>query len=229
MPNMIRLEKVSRNFTVGDQQVAALRGIDLDIAAGDYVSIMGPSGSGKSTLLNLIGLLDRPSSGTYFLDGGDVTALNDVEQARVRSEKIGFVFQSFHLVPRLTAAMNVELPMILAGVPVAERKTRVTRLLDNYGLADRAEHRPEQLSGGQRQRVAIARATSMHPSVLLADEPTGNLDQATGKDVMNLLEQLVAQRVALIVVTHDPVIGRRAARQLHMVDGQFTNEIRRDE
>ena len=226
---MIRLVKVSRNFTVGDQQVAALRGIDLNIAAGDYVSIMGPSGSGKSTLLNLIGLLDRPSSGTYLLDGGDVTDLNDVQQARVRSEKIGFVFQSFHLVPRLTAAMNIELPLILAGIPVAERKERVTELLKNYGLADRADHRPDQLSGGQRQRVAIARATSMHPAVLLADEPTGNLDQATGKEVMNLLEQMVAQRVALIVVTHDPVIGGRAARQLHMVDGQFTDETRRAE
>jgi putative ABC transport system ATP-binding protein len=224
---MIRLEKVSRTFTVGDQQVAALRGIDLVIAAGDYVSIMGPSGSGKSTLLNLIGLLDRPSSGRYLLDGGDVTDLNDVQQAKVRSEKIGFVFQSFHLVPRLTAAMNIELPLILAGIPVAERKARVSRLLENYGLADRAEHRPEQLSGGQRQRVAIARATSMHPTVLLADEPTGNLDQATGKEVMNLLEELVAQQVALIVVTHDPVIGGRAMRQLHMVDGQFTDETRR--
>ena len=224
---MIRLEKVSRTFKVGDQQVAALRGIDLDIAAGDYVSIMGPSGSGKSTLLNLIGLLDRPSSGTYLLDGGNVTDLNDEQQARVRSEKIGFVFQSFHLVPRLTAAMNIELPMILAGIPAAERKARVTRLLENYGLADRAEHKPEQLSGGQRQRVAIARATSMHPAVLLADEPTGNLDQATGKEVMNLLEQLVAQQVALIVVTHDPVIGGRANRQLHMVDGQFTDKTGR--
>jgi putative ABC transport system ATP-binding protein len=224
---MIRLEKVSRIFKVGDQQVAALRGIDLDIAAGDYVSIMGPSGSGKSTLLNLIGLLDRPTSGTYFLDGGNVTDLNDKQQARVRSEKIGFVFQSFHLVPRLTAAMNIELPMILAGIPVSERKSRVTKLLENYGLADRAEHRPEQLSGGQRQRVAIARATSMHPAVLLADEPTGNLDQTTGKEVMKLLEQLLAQKVALIVVTHDPVIGGRAARQLHMVDGQFTDKTGR--
>jgi putative ABC transport system ATP-binding protein len=224
---MIRLEKVSRSFTVGEQQVAALRGIDLNIAAGDYVSIMGPSGSGKSTLLNLIGLLDRPSSGTYLLDGGNVTDLNDEQQAKVRSEKIGFVFQSFHLVPRLTAAMNIELPLILAGIPVAERKTRVEKLLENYGLSDRAEHRPEQLSGGQRQRVAIARATSMHPAVLLADEPTGNLDQTTGKEVMNLLEQMVAKQVALIVVTHDPVIGGRATRQLHMVDGQFTDETRR--
>ena len=225
---MIALNQVSRSFTVGDQQVAALRGIDLSIAAGDYVSIMGPSGSGKSTLLNLIGLLDRPSSGTYLLDGGNVTDLNDEQQARVRSEKVGFVFQSFHLVPRLTAAMNIELPLILAGITVAERKARVNRLLENYGLTDRADHRPDQLSGGQRQRVAIARATSMHPAVLLADEPTGNLDQTTGKEVMNLLEKLVAQQLTLIVVTHDPVIGERAQRQLHMVDGQIISETGRN-
>ncbi|MDE2310295.1 MAG: ABC transporter ATP-binding protein [Betaproteobacteria bacterium] len=224
---MIRLENVSRIFAVGDQQVAALRGINLDIAAGDYVSIMGPSGSGKSTLLNLIGLLDRPSSGTYRLDGGDVTDLTDEQQARVRSEKVGFVFQAFHLVPRLTAAMNIELPLILAGIPADERKARVAQLLENYGLADRADHRPDQLSGGQQQRVAIARATSMHPAVLLADEPTGNLDQTTGKEVLNLLEQLAAQHVTLIIVTHDPAIGGRAARQLHMVDGQITDETGR--
>ena len=221
---MIELSQVSRSFTVGDQQVVALRGIDLNIAAGDYVSIMGPSGSGKSTLLNLIGLLDRLSSGTYKLDGGDVTALDDQQQAKVRSEKIGFVFQAFHLVPRLNAAMNIELPLILAGITPAERKARVAQLLENYGLTDRAHHRPDQLSGGQRQRVAIARATSMHPAVLLADEPTGNLDQTTGKEVMNLLEQMVAQNVALIVVTHDPIIGARAQRQIHMVDGRITNE-----
>ena len=221
---MIELSQVSRIFTVGDQQVAALRGIDLHIAEGDYVSIMGPSGSGKSTLLNLIGLLDRPTSGTYKLDGGNVTSLNDVQQARVRSEKIGFVFQAFHLVPRLTAAMNIELPMILAGISAAERKARVEKLLDNYGLRERADHRPDQLSGGQRQRVAIARATSMNPAVLLADEPTGNLDQTTGKEVLNLLEQLVEGGVALIMVTHDPAIGGRAARQIHMVDGEIISE-----
>jgi putative ABC transport system ATP-binding protein len=221
---MIRLENICRSFIVGDQKVTALHGIDLHIAAGDYVSIMGPSGSGKSTLLNLIGLLDRPSSGIYKLDGGDVTALNDVEQARVRSEKIGFVFQAFHLVPRLTAAMNIELPMILAGILPQERKERVAQLLNNYGLTDRADHRPDQLSGGQRQRVAIARATSMHPAVLLADEPTGNLDQTTGKEVINLIEALLEQNVALIMVTHDPVIGSRAKRQIHMVDGQIISE-----
>jgi putative ABC transport system ATP-binding protein len=221
---MIRLDKVSRSFTVGDQQVTALRDIDLNIAAGDYVSIMGPSGSGKSTLLNLIGLLDRPSSGIYKLDGGNVTDLDDAQQAKIRSEKIGFVFQSFHLVPRLTAAMNIELPLILAGIPVTERKVRVEALLENYGLTDRADHRPDQLSGGQRQRVAIARATIMHPAVLLADEPTGNLDQATGREVISLLEKLTEQHVTLILVTHDPALGGRAKRQLHMVDGRIVSE-----
>ena len=220
---MIELSQVSRIFTVGDQQVAALRGIDLHIGAGDYVSVMGPSGSGKSTLLNLIGLLDRPTSGTYRLDGRDVTSLNDVQQARVRSQKIGFVFQAFHLVPRLTAAMNIELPMILAGIAPEERRARVQRLLENYGLRERADHRPDQLSGGQRQRVAIARATSMNPAVLLADEPTGNLDQTTGKEVLTLLEQLVEQGVSLVMVTHDPAIGGRAVRQIHMVDGEITH------
>ncbi|MDO8350805.1 MAG: ABC transporter ATP-binding protein [Gallionella sp.] len=221
---MIEFKRVSRSFMVGGQEVAALRDIDLNIAAGDYVSIMGPSGSGKSTLLNLIGLLDRPSSGIYRLDGGNVTDLDDQQQARVRSEKIGFVFQSFHLIPRLSAAMNIELPLILAGIPPAERRARVTALLENYGLTDRAEHRPDQLSGGQKQRVAIARATSMHPAVLLADEPTGNLDQTTGREVINLLEKLTEQNVTLIMVTHDPAIGGRAMRQLHMVDGRITNE-----
>jgi putative ABC transport system ATP-binding protein len=221
---MIHFENISRSFQVGDQTVSALRNIELSIAAGDYVSIMGPSGSGKSTLLNLIGLLDRPTSGIYRLDGGDVTSLNDEQQAKVRSEKIGFVFQSFHLVPRLTAAMNIELPLILAGMPVPQRKARVAELLENYGLNDRADHRPDQLSGGQRQRVAIARATSMHPSVLLADEPTGNLDQATGREVINLLEQLTLQNVTLILVTHDPALGARAKRQLHMVDGQIVSQ-----
>lgn len=221
---MIRLENVSRIFAVGDQQVAALRDIDLNLGAGEYVSIMGPSGSGKSTLLNLIGLLDRPTAGTYRLNGGNVTDLNDEQQAQVRREQIGFVFQSFHLVPRLTAAMNIELPLVLAGIAVEERKMRVAELLQNYGLADRAGHRPDQLSGGQRQRVAIARATVMRPSVLLADEPTGNLDRTTGGEVLKLLEQLVEQNIALVIVTHDAEIGARATRQLHMLDGRIVSD-----
>jgi putative ABC transport system ATP-binding protein len=225
---MIELQNVCRTFTVGDQQVAALRDVNLRLDGGEYVSIMGPSGSGKSTLLNLVGLLDRPTSGEYRLDGGNVTELDDEQQARVRREKIGFVFQSFHLVPRLTAAMNIELPLILAGIAAGERKARVKRLLENYGLADRAEHRPEQLSGGQRQRVAIARATVMQPSVLLADEPTGNLDRATGGEVLKLLEGLLDQGITLVVVTHDAEIGGRAKRRIHMLDGRILSDERRE-
>ena len=221
---MIELQNVSRTFTVGHQLVAALRDIKLRLGAGEYISIMGPSGSGKSTLLNLLGLLDRPSSGTYLLDDGNVTDLSDEQQARVRREKIGFVFQSFHLVPRLTAAQNVELPLILAGIPVEERKARVQVLMQNYGLAERAGHRPDQLSGGQRQRVAIARATVMQPSVLLADEPTGNLDRTTGWEVLKLLESLREQGITLVVVTHDAEIGARAKRQLHMLDGRILSD-----
>ena len=223
---MIELQNVCRTFIVGDQKVDALRDINLSFGAGEYISIMGPSGSGKSTLLNLLGLLDRPTSGIYLLDGGNVTDLNDEQQARVRREKIGFVFQSFHLVPRLTAAQNVELPMILAGIPVEERKVRVQVLLRNYGLADRANHKPEQLSGGQRQRVAIARATVMNPTVLLADEPTGNLDRATGWEVLKLLEGLRERGITLVVVTHDAEIGARSQRQIHMLDGRIVSDER---
>lgn len=223
---MIEFANISRIFTIGEQEVSALRNINLNLAAGEYVSIMGPSGSGKSTLLNLIGLLDRPTSGSYRLDGMDVTTLNEEQQAHVRREKIGFVFQFFHLVPRLSAATNIELPLTLAGIPPEERRKRVAQLLENYGLTERANHRPDQLSGGQRQRVAIARATIMQPAVLLADEPTGNLDQTTGKEVMNLLERLIEHGVTLILVTHDPALGRRASRQLQMLDGQVITDIR---
>lgn len=221
---MIELQNVCRSFTVGDQEVAALRDVNLSFGAGEYISIMGPSGSGKSTMLNMLGLLDRPSSGTYLLDGGNVTDLNDEQLARVRREKIGFVFQSFHLVPRLTAAQNVELPMILAGIPVEERRSRVQVLMQSYGLTDRADHRPDQLSGGQRQRVAIARATVMNPTVLLADEPTGNLDQATGWEVLKLLEGLLERGITLVLVTHDAEIGARAHRQIHMLDGRILSD-----
>jgi putative ABC transport system ATP-binding protein len=221
---MIELSQVCRDFMVGDQQVHALRDINLTFNPGEYISIMGPSGSGKSTLLNMLGLLDRPSSGIYKLDGLDVSVLDDEAQAKVRREKIGFVFQFFHLVPRLTASMNIELPLILAGVDIDERKERVAKLIESYGLKDRAEHRPEQLSGGQRQRVAIARATIMRPSVLLADEPTGNLDRATGQEVVRLLEQLTEQGVTLIVVTHDHENGDRALRQITMVDGKIVGD-----
>jgi len=215
----IKLSAIERVFRLGDSEVHALHALDLAIAAGDYVAIMGPSGSGKSTLLNLLGLLDRPNAGTYAFEGRDVTTLSAEEQAQMRRERIGFVFQSFHLVPRLSAAENIALPMMLAGIPAAERGARVAHALDDFGLADRARHRPDQLSGGQRQRVAIARATIMQPAMILADEPTGNLDRATGEEVMHLLETLNGRGVTLIVVTHDPALGERARRRVAMQDG----------
>jgi putative ABC transport system ATP-binding protein len=221
---MIGLERISRVFQVGGQPVHALREVTLAVDAGEYVSLMGPSGSGKSTLLNIVGLLDRASSGIYRLDGKDVTSLSDEEQAHVRREKIGFVFQFFHLVPRLSAAENIELPMALAGISASERQARARELLDAYGLGERADHRPDQLSGGQRQRVAIARATVMRPGILLADEPTGNLDRASGKEVVQILENLHESGVTLLLVTHDPELGRRAHRQLRMVDGAIAQD-----
>ena len=224
---MISLAGIDRIFEVGDQTVHALANVNLEIGAGEYVSIMGPSGSGKSTLLNIVGLLDKPSAGIYRLDGRDVTDLTDEEQARVRREKIGFVFQSFHLVARMTALENVAVPMMLAGIAIDERRRRASKSLADYGLADRMDHRPNQLSGGQRQRVAMARATIMRPPVLLADEPTGNLDRASGHEVVSLLEQLNASGVTLIVVTHDPDLGKRARRQLHMVDGEIETDDNR--
>ena len=221
---MIRLTGIERNFPVGDEVVHALRGVDLTIEAGEYLSIMGPSGSGKSSLLNVLGLLDRPNTGRYELDGRDVTGLSDDELARVRRDKIGFVFQFFHLVPRLTAEQNIELPMVLAGVDPAERRRRLDTLLAEYGLVERAGHRPDQLSGGQCQRVAIARAMSMRPGVILADEPTGNLDRHTGEEVFALLEQLHAAGGTLIVVTHDAELGNRAKRRIRIVDGQIVGD-----
>jgi len=223
---VISLDRISRVFQVGGQPVQALRGVTLKMEPGEYVSLMGPSGSGKSTLLNIVGLLDRASNGTYLLDGKDVTALSDEEQARVRREKIGFVFQFFHLVPRLSALQNIELPMSLAGASAPERHARAVELLNAYGLGERAGHRPDQLSGGQRQRVAIARATVMHPAILLADEPTGNLDRASGKEVVKILEDLHESGVTLLLVTHDPELGRRAQRHLHMVDGAIAEDLR---
>lgn len=220
----IELAGVERVFHLGDSEVHALRNLNLSIAAGEYVAVMGPSGSGKSTLLNLLGLLDRPNTGQYRLEGRDVTTLSPDEQARVRSERIGFVFQSFHLVPRLSAAENIALPMVLAGLAPAQRDARVKQALKDYGLDDRAKHRPDELSGGQRQRVAIARATIMRPAVILADEPTGNLDRATGEEVIRLLEALNAEGVTLIMVTHDANLGARARRQLLMEDGAVKHD-----
>jgi putative ABC transport system ATP-binding protein len=225
--SLIQLNGIDRTFQLGDSEVHALRQINLGIDAGEYVAVMGPSGSGKSTLLNLLGLLDRPDAGHYLLEGQDATTLTAEDQARIRSERIGFVFQSFHLVPRLTAGENIALPLMLAGIAPAERNRRVASALRDFGLEDRAHHRPDQLSGGQRQRVAIARATVMHPAVILADEPTGNLDRATGEEVMELLEALNATGVTLIVVTHDQLLGARAARRLTMLDGAIVGDERK--
>ena len=222
--SLIQLAGIERRFLLGDTTVHALAGLNLQIDAGEYVAIMGPSGSGKSTLLNLLGLLDRPNEGSYLLEGRDVTTLSPDEQASVRSTRIGFVFQSFHLVPRLTAAENIALPMMLAGIPASQRNQRVTRALKDFGLDNRADHKPDQLSGGQRQRVAIARATIMQPALILADEPTGNLDRHTGEEVVHLLEALNASGVTLIVVTHDQDMGARARRQLVMEDGRLKSD-----
>ncbi len=223
---MIALSGVRRDFEVGGRPVHALRGIDLAIPDGDYCSIMGPSGSGKSTLLTILGCLDRPSSGSYVLDGREVGTLDDESLSEVRRHRIGFVFQFYHLVPRLTAAGNVELPMIFAGVERAERAARVARGLAAVGLTERSAHTAEQLSGGERQRVAIARAVVMGPTVLLADEPTGNLDSAAGAEIVRLLEGMNARGLTLVVVTHDADLGRRARHRIRLVDGAIASEER---
>src|SRR2546425_282695 len=223
-PHVIELRGLSRHFQVGDQIVRALQDINLVIPDGDYLALMGPSGSGKSTLLHILGCLDRPTTGQYLLDGREVGSLPEDELAQVRSRKIGFVFQFFHLIPRLTAAENVELPMVLAGIQPAERRERVAKALRAVGLTDRAAHRPDQLSGGQRQRVAIARATVMGPSILLADEPTGNLDRASGHEIIELIERMNREGLTLVVVTHDPEVGQRARRILKLVDGRISSD-----
>lgn len=221
---MIRLQHIERVFMVGDEEVHALRDVSMTAAAGEYIAIMGPSGSGKSSLLNILGLLDRPDSGTYELDGTLVSELDEKQQAAIRMHKIGFVFQFFHLVPRLSAFDNIALPLILSGVNPDERQSRVSAALAAFGLGNRARHRPDQLSGGQRQRVAIARATIMQPSVILADEPTGNLDRSSGIEVAEILEELNRQGMTLIMVTHDPEMGKRSRRQILMVDGKIEGQ-----
>ncbi|MBU0664061.1 MAG: ABC transporter ATP-binding protein [Proteobacteria bacterium] len=221
---MIHLQHIERIFLVGDEEVHALSDVSMTASDGEYIAIMGPSGSGKSSLLNIIGLLDRPDSGSYELDGIKVSELEEEQQAEIRRHKIGFVFQFFHLVPRLTAFDNIALPLMLSGMKQEERQVRVTAALTAFGLGNRAGHRPDQLSGGQRQRVAIARATIMQPSVILADEPTGNLDRSSGVEVAEILEELNHQGITLIMVTHDPDLGRRARRQILMVDGRIEND-----
>lgn len=218
---MIELRDIHRTFVVGGQEVRAIDGVSLAVASGEYLSIMGPSGSGKSTLLHILGLLDTASSGTYLLDGEDVTGLDETRLAATRSRRIGFVFQFFHLVPRLTAEENIELPLLLSGVALDERRRRSGELLLRFGLAGRSGHRPDELSGGQRQRVAIARAVVNRPTLLLADEPTGNLDRSAGGEIIALLEELNGDGQTLVVVTHDPEIGGRARRRLRVVDGRI--------
>lgn len=221
---MIELQNIQREFHVGDEIVHALKDINLHVASGEYISIMGPSGSGKSTLLNVIGLLDKPTDGLYKLDDHETTLLNDDELATIRQEHIGFIFQFFQLLPRLTAQENVELPMVLAGINPEERTKRSRDSLDSLNILDRASHRPDQLSGGQQQRVAIARATVMKPKVILADEPTGNLDRHSSSEVVSILEDLNSQGLGLIVVTHDADVGKRARRQIKMVDGKIDKD-----
>jgi putative ABC transport system ATP-binding protein len=216
---MIELRDLWRTYHVGDADVHALRDVTLDISEGDYLAVMGPSGSGKSTLLNILGCLDRPTSGRYTFDGRDVSSMPDGERTRLRQSQIGFVFQFFHLLPRLTAQGNVELPMLFAGVPRSERRQRAARALEAVGLSDRVHHRPDQLSGGQRQRVAIARAVVMEPELLLADEPTGNLDRAAAVEVMGLLGAMNEAGQTVVLVTHDPEVGSRARSAVRMDDG----------
>ena len=221
---MIHLENLCRYFEVGNQIVRALDEIDLEINQNEYVSIMGVSGSGKSTLLNILGLLDTPTSGNYVLSGVITSKMNDDEMAHIRSTKIGFIFQSFHLIPRLTAAENVEMPMVLSGLNLKERKEKVDNALARVSLTDRSDHRPEQLSGGQRQRVAIARSIVMEPDVLLADEPTGNLDSTSSKEIIKLIEELNKGGLTLLVVTHDIEMGSRSNRLIELLDGKIVKD-----
>jgi putative ABC transport system ATP-binding protein len=210
---------LTRDYVLGAEIIKALRGIDLTIHRNEFVAVMGPSGSGKSTLMNVIGCLDTPTAGEYWLSGQRVSDLNDSELARIRNKEIGFVFQTFNLLPRATALHNVELPLIYAGVPAKVRRERATAALESVGLADRRDHRPAELSGGQRQRVAVARALINHPSILLADEPTGNLDSKTGEEIMQLFERLHEGGQTIILVTHEHDIAAHARRQIHILDG----------
>jgi putative ABC transport system ATP-binding protein len=223
---LIETHDLWKTYVMGAEEIHALRGVSIQIERSEYVAIMGPSGSGKSTLMNLIGCLDTPTSGTYLLNGRQVSAMNDNELARVRNEEIGFVFQTFNLLPRATALQNVELPLVYAGIAGAERQQRAQTALEKVDLGPRMAHRPNELSGGQRQRVAIARALVNNPSILLADEPTGNLDSKTGAEIMGVFAQLHRAGHTIIVVTHDADIAALAGRAIHLKDGRVEKDVR---
>ena len=221
---LIRLEGVSKTYDAGELAVQALRGIDLSIERGQSVAVIGPSGSGKSTLMHLLGCLDTPTAGTYILDGQDVSTLSASKLAGVRNRSIGFIFQTFNLLPKASLLRNVELPMLYAGLPASERRARALAALQRVGLAERAKHRPSELSGGQRQRAAIARALVMSPSLILADEPTGNLDSRTGDEIMGIFEEMHARGETVVIVTHDPRIAERCEREVRIVDGLIQDD-----
>ena len=225
---IIRLAGITREYVMGSEKVLALRGVDLEIQRNEYVAIMGPSGSGKSTMMNMLGCLDTPSGGQYWLNGQEVSTMVDDDLARVRNREIGFVFQTFNLLPRATALANVELPLVYAGVSTRERKRRAEAALERVGLGNRMDHRPNELSGGQRQRVAIARALVNEPSILLADEPTGNLDSATSVEIMRVFGSLHAQGQTVILVTHEPDIAAHAHRGVVLRDGKVDSDRRNE-
>jgi putative ABC transport system ATP-binding protein len=222
--DVIAMSQIRKVYDTGKIRVEALKGVDLNISAGEFVAIVGPSGSGKSTLMNLIGCLDTPTQGTYLLRDKEVAGLDRNELAQIRNQRVGFVFQNFNLLPQITAFENVELPLMFGGIARKERKERVHALLEKVGLADRMEHRPTELSGGQMQRVAVARALAMNPDIVLADEPTGNLDTTSGGDVMSLFEELWKQGRTMIVITHDAALARRAGRIVEIRDGAIVGD-----
>ena len=223
--NMIEMKNITKSYKMGSQTVHALRGVDLAIEEGEFVAIMGPSGSGKSTLMNMIGCLDVPNSGVYTLDGVDVSTLSDDEQARIRNRRIGFVFQQFNLLPRTSALKQVALPLMYAGYGHSERVVQARQVLEQVGLGDRIDHRPDELSGGQQQRVAVARALVLQPNIILADEPTGNLDSKTGDEILDLFAELNKQGMTIITITHDPEVAARTDRTIYLRDGVIRESI----